>query len=199
MNFKSRLPIFLLTGMFLLLLFFASSCYWSKSMSGEGYQGNHVYLLRDYGEADPSVLCPSDREPMLYLKEIDDTFFLTQARGADEGRRHEQEYYRTLIRRGYYSDGTSSKGENVSYLLAPGTLFRITYFFWDFENGASNYATILNGPLAGKKAYMNCFYRDFRSHLTPFEYPDGRTQPFWVGPATGKWHSTRTCWRIWAS
>lgn len=175
-----------LTVLFVLLLFSASSCYYSKSMSGEGYQGNHVYLLRDYGEADPSVRCPSDREPMLYLKEIDDTFFLTQARGADEGRRHEQEYYRTLIRRGYYSDGTSSKGENVSYLLAPGTLFRITYFFWDFENGASIYATILNGPLAGKKAYMNCFYRDFRSHLTPFEYPDGRTQPFGVGFGNGE-------------
>ena len=79
-----------LTVLFVLLLFSASSCYYSKSMSGEGYQGNHVYLLRDYGEADPSVRCPSDREPMLYLKEIDDTFFLTRARGADEGRRHEQ-------------------------------------------------------------------------------------------------------------
>ena len=185
LKLKSRLPKFLLTGMFLLLSLFASSCFWAKTLSGEGYQGNHVYLLKDYGEADPDVRCPSDREPMLYLKEIDKTFFLTEARGADEGRRHEQQYYRSLIKRGFYSDGTSSKGENVSYLLAPGTLFRIKYFFWDFENGASIYATILNGPLAGKKAYMDCFYRRFRSHLTPFEYPNGRTRPFWVGSDRG--------------
>ena len=37
MKFKSRLSMFLLTGMFLLLSLFASSCYYSWSMSGEGY------------------------------------------------------------------------------------------------------------------------------------------------------------------
>ena len=181
MNLKSRQPMFLLTGMFFLLSFFASSCYWAKSLPGEADQGHHVYMMKDYGEAQPSVRCPSDREPMLYLKEIDDTFFLTQARGADEGRRHEQEYYRSLVRRGYYSDGTSSKGESVSYLLAPGTLFRTNrYLFWEFENGASIYATVLNGPLAGKEVYV-CFGDDFRSHLTPFEYPAGETHPCWQG------------------
>ncbi len=180
MKLKFRLPRFLLTGMFLLLSVFASSCFWAKTLPGEGYQGHHVYLLKDYGEADPSVRCPSDREPMLYLKEIDETFFLTRARGEDEGRRHEREYYRSLIRRGYFSGGTSSKGESVSYVLAPGTLFRTSrYLFWEFENGGQIYATILNGPLAGKKVYINCFCRVFRSHLTPFEYPDGGTYPCW--------------------
>ena len=52
MKLKSRLPMFLLNGMFLLLSLFASSCFWAKSLPGEGYQGHHVYLLRDYGEAE---------------------------------------------------------------------------------------------------------------------------------------------------
>ena len=181
MNFKSRLPVFLLTGLFLLLSLFGSSCFWAKTLPGEAYRGHHVYLMKDYGEAEPSGLCPSDREPMQYLKEIDDTFFLTRARGEDEGRRHEREYYRSLLKRGYYSDGTSSKGEIVSYVLAPGTLFRTDrLLFWEFENGGHIYATVLNGPLAGKEVYVS-FGDDFRSHLTPFEYPAGETHPCWQG------------------
>ena len=181
MNFKSRLPAFLLTGLFLLLSLFASSCFWAKTLPGEVYRGPHVYLMKDYGEAEPSGLCPSDREPMQYLKEIDDTFFLTRARGEDEGRPHEREYYRSLLKRGYYSDGTSSKGEKVSYVLAPGTLFRTDrLLFWEFENGGHIYATVLNGPLAGKEVYVS-FGDDFRSHLTPFEYPAGETHPCWQG------------------
>ena len=181
MKFKSRLPAFLLTGLFLLLSLFASSCFWAKTLPGEAYRGHHVYLMKDYGEAEPSGLCPSDREPMQYLKEIDDTFFLTRARGEDEGCRHEREYYRSLLKRGYYSDGTSSKGEKVSYVLAPGTLFRTDrLLFWEFENGGHIYATVLNGPLAGKEVYVS-FGDDFRSHLTPFEYPAGETHPCWQG------------------
>ena len=179
---KSHLPVFLLTGMLLLLSFFASSCFWAKSLPGEAYRGHHVYLMKDYGEAQPSVWCPSDRDPMLYLKEIDDSFFLKHARGEDEGRQHEREYYRSLLKRGYYSDGTSSKGEKVSYVLAPGTLFRTDrLLFWEFENGGHIYATVLNGPLAGKEVYVS-FGDDFRSHLTPFEYPAGETHPCWQGP-----------------
>ena len=182
MRFKSRLPVFLLAGLFLFLSLFASSCYWAKSLPGEAYRGHHVYRMRDYGEAEPDTFCPADRDPMLYLKEIGGTFFLTRARGADEERRHEHEYYRSLLKRGYYSDGASSKGEKVSYLLAPGTLFRTDrLFFWEFENGAHIYASILNGPLAGKEVYV-CFGDDFRSHLTPFEYPAGETHPCWQGP-----------------
>ena len=181
MKFKSRLPAFLLTGLFLLLSLFASSCFWAKTLPGEAYRGHHVYLMKDYGEAEPSGLCPSDREPMQYLKEIDDTFFLTRARGEDEGCRHEREYYRSLLKRGYYSDGTSSKGEKVSYVLAPGTLFRTDrLLFWEFENGGHIYATVLNGPLAGKEVYVS-FGDDFRSHLTPFAYPAGETHPCWQG------------------
>ena len=49
MKFKSRLPMFLLTGIVLLLSFFASSCvYNSTSQTDEGYLYNHVYLAKDY-------------------------------------------------------------------------------------------------------------------------------------------------------
>ena len=41
-------------------------------------------------------------------------------------------------------------------------------------------ATVLNGPLAGKEVYVS-FGDDFRSHLTPFEYPAGETHPCWQG------------------
>ena len=34
-----------------LLMLFASSCYYSRSMSGEGYEGGHVYLVKELGEA----------------------------------------------------------------------------------------------------------------------------------------------------
>ena len=57
MDFKFRQPLFLLTGLFLLLSCFTSSCYWAKSMSGEGYQGGHVYMLKALAEgADGSIL-----------------------------------------------------------------------------------------------------------------------------------------------
>lgn len=47
---KSCLPMFLLTGMFLLLSAIATSCvYNSTSQTGEGYLYNHVYLEKDYG------------------------------------------------------------------------------------------------------------------------------------------------------
>ena len=36
---------------------------------------------------------------MLYLKEIDKTIFLKRAQEEDERRRHEREFYRSLIRR----------------------------------------------------------------------------------------------------
>ena len=70
MNFKSRLPVFLLAGLFLLLSLFASSCYYSRSMSGEGYEGGHVYLVKVPGRCVDYDYFES-QDPLDYLKETD--------------------------------------------------------------------------------------------------------------------------------
>ena len=70
MKLKSRLPVFLLTGMALLLSFFASSCYYSWSMSGEGYEGGHVYLVKVPGRCVDYDYFES-QDPLDYLKKTD--------------------------------------------------------------------------------------------------------------------------------
>ena len=67
MDFKFRQPIFLLTGMFLLLSLLASSCYYSRSMSGEGYQGRHVYMLKTLAEGCDFDYT-EDQQPLDYRK-----------------------------------------------------------------------------------------------------------------------------------
>ena len=64
---KSRRPIFLLIGLFLLLSLFASSCYYSRSMSGEGYQGGHVYMLKMLAEGSDYEYT-EDQQPLDYRK-----------------------------------------------------------------------------------------------------------------------------------
>ena len=168
-----------------LLMLFASSCYYSRSMSGEGYEGGHVYLVKELGEASPYSSCPAEQDPMEYLKKIDDTFYFSEVTRS-------REYYERLFADGYYVEDvykfnhdktenilTLSEGrKSVHYALYPGTLFRIKYFLWDFENGTIVYATVLNGFLAGKELLVD-FGRGLWNHIARFEYPAGGTYPCW--------------------
>lgn len=190
MKLKSRLPMFLLNGMFLLLSFFASSCYYFWSMSGEGYEGGHVYLVKVPGGCVDFDYFES-QDPLNYLKKTDLLYAYDQdfSRYEVSNERYQAELktYEELNSQGY-SIGKKTSGwiwdreerKKISFALPPGTLFRVTHFWWNIETEI--YADVLNGPLAGKEIEVGGFGRRFfysGGIKDLFEYPDGRTLPFW--------------------
>ncbi len=193
MKFKPRLSMFLLTGMFLLLSFFASSCYYSWSMSGEGYEGGHVYLVKVPGRCVDYDYFES-QDPMDYLKKTDLLYAYDQDFSGYEvsSERYQAslETYEELNSQGYSVGG---KGDGmiwdreerkvIRFALPPGSLFRVTHFRWNMDTETKIYADVLNGPLAGKEIEVgglgtHFHYPDGIDDL--FEYPAGRTQPFWL-------------------
>ena len=97
--------------------------------------------------------------------------------------------YEELSSQGY-SIGKKTSGwiwdreerKEISFALPPGTLFRVTHFWWNIETETEIYADVLNGPLAGKEIEVRGFGRRYFHSggiKDLFEYPDGRTLPFW--------------------
>lgn len=192
MIFKSRLPVFLLTGMFLLLSLFASSCYYSWSMSGEGYEGGHVYFVRVPGRCVDYDYFES-QDPLDYLKKTDLLYAydpdFSGYEVSSERYQASLETYEELNSQGYSIGGKGDgmiwdreERKTIRFALPPGTLFRVTHFWWNIETETKIYADVLNGPLAGKEIEVHGFGRHYfysGGIKDLFEYPDGRTLPFW--------------------
>lgn len=196
MKFKTRLPVFLLTGLFLLLSFFASSCYWARSMSGEGYRGKHVYLVKTLA-ACVDYDYTEKQQPSDYLKKTDTLYAYDRGFIPVYPYELSNEKYQAWLKKWEELDsqGYSVGGETyrmiwqdewrkgISFALPPGSLFRVTHFWWNGETGTKIYADVLNGPLAGKEIEVGSLGTHFHypSGLDDlFEYPAGRTQPFWL-------------------
>ena len=193
MDFKTRLPMFLLTGLFLLLSFFTSSCYWARSMSGEGYQGGHVYMLKMLAEGCDFDYT-EDQQPLDYRKKAGTLYVYDLGIFHSYNHQDKVKQYEELSSQGYSIGGETYRmiwqdewRKEISFALLPGTLFRIKSFFWDFENETRIYATVLNGPMAGKEIEVGGLgyqYWLHNVHEDLIDYPAGKTHPFWL--KTGK-------------
>ena len=178
-----------------LLMLCASSCYYSWSMSGEGYEGGHVYLVKMPAECMDFNYFES-QQPLDHLKDIDTLYayelaFRQYVTVLNKEYWDERKKYDTLDSEGYWIGNKSSsmiwdreERKKISFALPPGTLFRVTHFFWNNETGTSVYADVLNGALAGKEIEVGGFGRHYRFYNSGFqdffEYPAGRTIPFWL-------------------
>ena len=192
--FASLAAVFLAVSGALLVLC-ASSCYYSWSMSGEGYEGGHVYLVKMPAECMDFNYFES-QQPLDHLKDIDTLYayelaFRQYVTVLNKEYWDERKKYDTLDSEGYWIGNKSSsmiwdreERKKISFALPPGTLFRVTHFFWNNETGTSVYADVLNGALAGKEIEVGGFGRHYRFYNSGFqdffEYPAGRTIPFWL-------------------
>ena len=196
MKLKSHLPVFLPAGLFLFLSLFASSCYWAKSLPGEAYRGHHVYLVKTL-----AACCEYDytekQQPSDYLKKTDTLYAYDRDfipfypyDLSDEKYQAWLKKWENLSSQGYSVGGETYRmiwqdewRKGISFALPPGSLFRVTHFWWNGETGTKIYADVLNGPMAGKKIEVGSLGTHFcyPSGLDDlFEYPAGRTQPFWL-------------------